>query len=354
MKTFRQSLGILIAGLLLFFLITPFMQTHTQLQDITFQIHWRWLAASFGCILVYRSFYVWPFTMLLRHISERDNVSFRNAFTLFHLANITRYLPGKIWGIVRILSLSHRFGLSKTAVGGSLTLHVGIETVLGGLIAISLLLSSQMRNTALGILKKISGHTLLLTLATVGIVTGLLFLIPKVSANARHALKTLRDIGQPLCQKSFWCSLLNTHGNQAVSILAGHLLLWICQGLAFYLFVRSLVPVAWTDASILTACYAFAWIVGFLSFLTPSGLGIREGILGLLLTNYISIPQATLVALLCRVWVLSAEITLASVAFILNRHTKSLHFESQNGEQFNTIYKTQQTQTRSSPPAVDT
>lgn len=34
-----------------------------------------------------------------------------------------------------------RFGLSKTAVGGSLTLHVGIETALGGLLGLSLLFS---------------------------------------------------------------------------------------------------------------------------------------------------------------------------------------------------------------------
>lgn len=72
-------------------------------------------------------------------------------------------------------------------------------------------------------------------------------------------------------------------------------------------------------ALILTACFAFTWIVGFLSFLTPGGIGIREGLLGLLLANYMPAPQATLVALLCRVWMLSAEMVLAGVAFALNR-----------------------------------
>ena len=60
--------------------------------------------------------------------------------------------------------------------------------------------------------------------------------------------------------------------------IVSHILLWMCQGLAF------------------------AWIIGFLSFLTPGDLGIREGLLGLLLANYIPIQQATLAALLCRVW----------------------------------------------------
>ena len=57
-------------------------------------------------------------------------------------------------------------------------------------------------------------------------------------------------------------------------------------------------------------------------FPDTGGLGIREGLLGLLLANYMPTPQATLVALLCRVWMLSAEIVLAGVALTLNRHVK--------------------------------
>ena len=307
MKTLRQSLGYLIAGILLYFLIKPFLQTHIELKDATFQIHWGWLVCSFGAILFYWSVYLNPFATLLSSITEK-HVPFRNAFTLFHLANITRYLPGRIWGVVRLLSLSHQFGLNKTAVGSSLTLHVGIETALGGLIGLSLLFSPKMRETAVGMLDKISGHTTLLSLVCIGILIGTLFLIPKVSTHAREFLKTLTSLGQ--------------HSRLWMDVIAGHILLWICQGFAFFLFVQSFAPVQWTDAGVLTACFAFAWVIGFLSFLTPGGLGIREGLLGLLLANYMPAPQATLVALLCRVWMLSAEIILAGVAFALNRRVK--------------------------------
>jgi len=305
MKTLCQYLGILIAGILLFFLSKPFVQAHKQFEAIPLQIQWQGLVTSFGIILVYRSCYVYPFTMLLRCITQGSYVPFRRTFMLFHLANITRYLPGRIWGIVRILTLSHQFGLSKTAVGSSLTLHVGIETALGGLIALSLLFSNSIREKAQSVLENISGHTVLLTLATSGIVAGVLFCIPKVANHARQFVKTLVPLGQ---NARLWAN-----------VLVGHILLWSCQGLAFFLFVRSLAPISWRDAGVLTACYAFAWIVGFLSFLTPGGLGIREGLLGLLLANYMSAPQATLVALLCRVWMLSAEIVLAAIAFFLKR-----------------------------------
>ncbi len=75
----------------------------------------------------------------------------------------------------------------------------------------------------------------------------------------------------------------------------------------------------WAHAGVLSACFAFAWIVGFLSFLTPGGFGIREGLLGILLANYMPALQATSVVLFCRVWMLSAEIVLACIVFLYNR-----------------------------------
>ena len=314
MKSLRQYVGLFIAIILFSFLIKPFVQTHTELKDATFHINWGWLVCSFGAILFYWSAYLYPFAALLSGIAEK-HVPFRSAFTLFHLANITRYLPGRIWGVVRLLSLSRQFGLSKTAVGSSLTLHVGIETALGGFIGVSLIFSPKMGDTAQVVRERFIGtNTLLLIFTVVGILVVTLFLIPTLSSKARQILKTLQSIGKPLFQKSFQY--------QWVNIFSSHLLLWICQGFAFFLFVKSLAPVAWTDSGVLTACFAFAWVIGFLSFLTPGGLGIREGLLGLLLVNYMPAPQAMLVALLCRVWMLLAEIVLAGVALAIDRCVK--------------------------------
>ena len=304
MNTLRQYIGLLIAGLLLYFLIKPFVQAQTHLTDVHFEIHWGWLVCSFGTILIYWSAYLYPFAKLLSSFTEKQ-VSFRSAFTLFHLSNITRYLPGRIWGVVRLLSFSGKFGLSKTAVASSLTLHVGIETALGGLIAMSLLFSDGMQQMAIGVLETSSGHTLLLMLAVMVCLAGFVFLIPQLAHHAKEFLKTLTPLLKTL---RLWGT-----------VLAAHSLLWLCQGFAFFLFVRSLAPVRWADAGFLTASYAFAWIVGFLSFLTPGGLGIREGLLGMLLVNYLPTSQATLVALLCRLWMLSAEILLASTTFLLHR-----------------------------------
>ncbi len=309
MKTLRQYLGILIAATLFLFLIKSFVQTHSELKDVTFQIEWKWFLSSFFLILLYWTVYVLPFTNILKGITQK-NITFLNAFRLFHLANITRYLPGRIWGFVRLLTLSERFRLRKTAVGASLTLHVGIETTIGGFIALSLIFSKELQDTGQVFVRKISGHAALFALACIGILIGLVFLFPSVSKHAQQFLKVLRETGKPLFQKSY--------REQWIYLFIGHVLLWFCQTFAFFLFVRSLASVDWKNVGVLSACYAFAWIVGFLSFLTPGGLGVREGLLSLLLGNYMSLSQATLIALLCRVWMLSAEIVLACSAYYLH------------------------------------
>lgn len=314
-KTLRNALGPLIAVILIFCLIKPFVETRNHLENVALQIQWPWLIPSFVILLLYRSGYTYPFATLLSGITQ-NRVSFRDAFTLFHLANVTRYLPGRIWGFVRLLALSQRFGLSKTAVGSSLTLHVGIETTLGGFVAMTLLFSEEMYHIARRVvLERAPSHSVFFVIGGVGMIVLLLFFIPQVFSRAHQFLSTLRETGRPLVQKAFL--------HQWLGIVGGHILLWFCLGGAFFLFVQSLVSVSWRFAVMLIACYAFAWLCGFLSFLTPGGLGVRESLLGLLLSTYMPVPQAILVALLCRVWMLSAELLLAGVAFFLKWRTKT-------------------------------
>ena len=74
--------------------------------------------------------------------------------------------------------------------------------------------------------------------------------------------------------------------------------------------MRSVFLLDWRELPTLTGQYALAWVVGFLSFLTPSGLGVREGTLAYLLSHHLSPVTATLVALLARIWFLLGELTL--------------------------------------------
>ena len=63
-------------------------------------------------------------------------------------------------------------------------------------------------------------------------------------------------------------------------------------------------------------------MIGFLSLLTPSGLGVREGILALLLAQVFAAPLPTVIAIVARLWMVLAELLGAGVALVLWRKRK--------------------------------
>jgi hypothetical protein len=105
---------------------------------------------------------------------------------------------------------------------------------------------------------------------------------------------------------------------------------WLVAGVGFYLLIRAVVPVPLPAVAILvaTGIYALAWDIGFLSFVTPSGIGFREAaIVALLLASGLvapgpaSVGVATVIALLARLLTTLAELTCIGGAQLVTRLT---------------------------------
>jgi glycosyltransferase 2 family protein len=90
---------------------------------------------------------------------------------------------------------------------------------------------------------------------------------------------------------------------------------WAAYGVSFTLFVGSVHPVAWQDVPLLGATYAAAWVIGFLSFLTPGGIGVREGVLAYLLGLWLPPGVAIVISLLSRLWIVAGELVGTAIAW---------------------------------------
>lgn len=69
----------------------------------------------------------------------------------------------------------------------------------------------------------------------------------------------------------------------------------------------------------LIAVYPIANAIGFLSMLTPSGLGVREGAFYLLLAPVVGGGLITVAALAMRVWNIIGEVVMALICFVIER-----------------------------------
>lgn len=94
-------------------------------------------------------------------------------------------------------------------------------------------------------------------------------------------------------------------------------LIWIFWSLGFYYLIKTFYFVS--DLSIFAGfIFSFSAVVGIIAFITPGGIGIREGILVGLLTQYIfSFADATSLSVLSRLWFLCAELFLFCIGVLL-------------------------------------
>jgi hypothetical protein len=98
--------------------------------------------------------------------------------------------------------------------------------------------------------------------------------------------------------------------------------MWLTNGVAFFLFVAATTPLALERLPAFIAMNAGAYWIGYVSFITPSGMGFREGALALMLATYFPTPVAVALALAARLWSTAGELLGVLVVLLAPRRAK--------------------------------
>jgi hypothetical protein len=93
---------------------------------------------------------------------------------------------------------------------------------------------------------------------------------------------------------------------------------WMVYGAAFYCAIRSLYRVDISNLRLCTGALAAAWLGSMVGFVVPNGLGVREGILVLLLSPVLSAPQAMAAALVFRIGSTAFELCCGGSLYFAN------------------------------------
>ena len=232
--------------------------------------------------------------MLVRRL--KVNLSFRRGFKFWALSQLGRYLPGKFWYALGRTYFCARENIEKSTAVASIFLEAVLMVIAAGFVF--LLALPLMTST----------HPVSIVPYLLVIPMGLVSIHPFLFSNVfNFVTKKLKGT-----EVQFGLSYI-----QMLSFVGIYMALWLFCGLAFFLFVNSIHRVSWGKLVPITGTFAIAWIIGFLSFITPGGLGVREGALSVLLANYMPAPMAIVVALLSRIWFIAAELVCAAVAWRL-------------------------------------
>jgi uncharacterized membrane protein YbhN (UPF0104 family) len=279
-----------------------------ELRVHEWQLHPGWLALSAGLMLVSWALEIAIWRSLLADAG--GSLGFIDAARIWFLSAIVRYIPGNVWQPLSMTLQAQRAGVRPEATLTSVALYQ---------VAI-LLAAAPLAAVYFGA----SGNWGLLTDYLSGVAPALiaLGLAPVLAFVLRPDLLAgmlgwlLEKTGRPRLDVRFTRARL-----VAVLVLAAAD--WLLWGACFAALTFGIQPFAPGERAALfphlVAVYPIAYVIGFLSFITPSGFGVREGAFYVLLAPLMGGGVVTVAALAMRVWNLLGEVIMAGLSALGGR-----------------------------------
>ncbi|MHB0870468.1 MAG: hypothetical protein ACYC66_04835 [Chloroflexota bacterium] len=134
---------------------------------------------------------------------------------------------------------------------------------------------------------------------------GLLFLLARLLALQPPLLRFLLRLASRLLRRPMPPFTLTYRSVARLFLLYG--LVSATGGVAFAALVASSMPGQQTSWLMLASGYCLAYTVGYVSFLTPSGMGVREAALAGMLATFLPLPSAVTLSLLSRLSAMVGE-----------------------------------------------
>lgn len=239
--------------------------------------------------------------------SPRFKLDLRISLRIYLASEFVRYIPGNVWHVLtRVLWVS-KYGVPRPIAFASMMIELITKLAAGVFIfAVSLLFWGDLGSVR----SLLYGTPIVVALGMLTIVTMLIVLHPRI-------LNALLNTALRLLKRNL--VVLSLQYVDILLVTFAWCVSWIVAGSAFYVLLLALWP--HTPLIALPICigiYAIAWDIGFVSFITPSGLGFREGAITGLFLLALPLPGAlaAIIAILSRLVSTFAELVCVSIAYL--------------------------------------
>ncbi len=292
------------------FIILFVVQQAPALRGMEWRLHPGWLALSALLMLASWAVEIGVWRALLKMLGAR--LPYLPAARIWFISAIVRYIPGNIWQPLSITLAAQERGIRPELTVTSVLLYQLINLVSVGPLAAAYLWATG--NWGLLAPQGGPGAATLPLLLALLLPIVLLVALPRLLVAGLDWL-LVRAKRLPL-QADFGRGRLLL----VTTAAAGNWLLW---GASFAALTFGMTPFAAEEmarlAPHLVLAYPIAYEVGFLSIILPSGFGVREGALYVLLATVMAGPLVTVAALAMRLWTLAGEVIMALLAAWLGR-----------------------------------
>lgn len=274
------------------------------LRTYPWHIDWGWLLAAF--LLTWASWGVEIAIWKQLLASLGGKLDYWTAARIWFLSAIVRYIPGNIWQPLSLTLYARRHGVAPEATITSLLIFQVVSILAVAPILVAYFVWIDTKSLAAQFVGNVPPALLWTVMLPI-----VIFLVRP------QWLIQLLNWGLTKVQRPTLDVQLTS--GRLFNLIVVTLLNWLMWGgvfatLAFAIAGESLGNSRETIAPVLIASFPIASIIGFLSLITPSGLGVREGVFYLLLTPQVSGTVIAVVALGIRVWAILNEVLLAAIS----------------------------------------
>lgn len=291
----KLTLKIAVIAIILFFLGQSVISNWEKIR--TYDWSFNPVLMTVSCLIFCLGYIYlpWVWRKLLFYMGYE--ISYGDAWDIFYIGNLGRYIPGKFWTIVGMAYMAEKVGIPATIAGTSVVFANAYSMLSSFVFFILFLILRGTHSTSDGFL----------WFLPVFFIMSVVFIFPHNLERVLNAV--LRRFGRNPVK-------IGITTITALKIVALYLVSGVLFGGAFWVFVSAFVGWGQINPLFAASAYIIAYWIGFLAFFVPGGLGVREGILWLLFIGAVPAGVLIVIAGLSRLAVTVIEILFVVIALL--------------------------------------
>jgi hypothetical protein len=299
MKTGRLLKNIaaaIVVGIIAYFLARSLAANWQAIQPGRLEIEYRWVFLAYLPLALSFILGVSGWRYILKSLGS--DLPWTRCFWTISGSHLAKFVPGHVLALGGRIWLCDREGVPKTSAATGVVLEMIAQLAASALVFTLYFLSAHRKAGALYLLAALALFSILMVLAHPAILRRVWRFLPKYG-------KTIEG-------------RVSHSYNNVVALAVIYTGAWAMQGAGVWCLARSIQPDLPAAAMLSTVgAYGGAYALGFISLVTPGGLGVREGALSYLLSGLMPLPLAIIVAVGSRIWltVFDVAMTLISIKF---------------------------------------
>jgi len=255
------------------------------------ELRWHYIAAASAIVLATYAALIQSWRVLMS--GWGSTISFGTAVRIWTIANLGRYIPGKVWSVGALVVLAQREGANSIAAAGAALLGTAINIGAGmGVVALSGTAVLNVLGAQYSLVAGVGS-----TLFVIGVLA-LPWLLPRLLALVASRRPGLEPPSRPLPNSAIWLSV-------TINVLS-----WVGYGAAFALLARGVLPDISGAMPTFVAIWTASYLVGYLFLVAPGGIGAREAALvGAMVALGVAVSaEAAVLAAVSRLWLIVLEV----------------------------------------------